>query len=79
MRKGRIECSHVGREGSNPSLPTVIKKEIIMDIFIPVTLAVLGLGFYIYGLFRREERLQAIERKISEANDRYLVGEENKR
>jgi hypothetical protein len=50
-----------------------------MDIFIPVTLAVLGLGFYIYGLFRREERLQAIERKISEANDRYLVGEENKR
>jgi len=50
-----------------------------MDIFIPVTLVVVGLGFYIYELFRREERLQAIERKISEANDRYLVGEKNKR
>ncbi len=50
-----------------------------MSVFIPVTLAILGLGFYIYELFRREQRLQIIERKIAEANDRFLMGKEKKR
>jgi hypothetical protein len=50
-----------------------------MNVFIPITLVVVGLSFYIYELFRREERLQAIERKISEANDKYLLGKEKNR
>jgi len=44
-----------------------------VDIFIPASLAVLGLSFYVYELFRREQRLQATERKIAEVNDKYFL------
>jgi len=42
-----------------------------MDFVISITLISFVLGFYVYRLYRQEIRLQAAERRISEANNTY--------
>tara|TARA_R110002110_G_scaffold284610_1_gene498638 strand:- start:213 stop:356 length:144 start_codon:yes stop_codon:yes gene_type:complete len=41
------------------------------SIWTTIVLGVTALGFFIYGLFKHEERLQAMERKITVAQEKF--------
>jgi hypothetical protein len=43
-----------------------------MNLFFSFALLVAAIGFFVYGLYKHEQRLQEMERKISETQTNYL-------
>jgi|ETNvirnome_6_100_1030635.scaffolds.fasta_scaffold03672_12 hypothetical protein len=43
-----------------------------MNLFFSIAMLVTAVGFFVYGLYKHEQRLQEMERKISETQTNYL-------